>query len=554
MELYGKSEKEMDIGFKRCGLVGLFALSVAWAWANRFVQDDAFISFRYARNLAQGNGLVWNIGERVEGYTNFLWTLCLAPSFLFGWEPVFYSYVLSLTAYVCTLVVSYGLATTLWKTWKAGVLCVFLLATNFSFSSYATGGLETQFGIAWVMTAIGALEYWRRDQQRIALCIGAGLASAFAVMTRMDAILILVPFWSVTVWRVWRTGLRRGWYMFGLAASMAAGPVFCWILWRHAYYGAWLPNTFLIKSTGVSWIRGAYYVALFYGVYGFWLAIPACWRCGRWLDKTPFVAGAAVAWVLWQLYVVCIGGDFMEFRMMMPGLPLSCLFIAGLGRSDIVNKNARRLLLAGLFFCSCLQGVCRFSYPGIQSIDELKTCYQEWKEVASVINRQLGPDTQSVKIAVTAAGIIPYYTACQTIDLLGLNDLEIAHSGEAIQAANRWLGNRPGHARIAKMKTVVERGVHLLFNKPWIVDGHETDVFKGTACELCRTWSLGHGNEQNVHPIRVRFSCEPSLPVPRVVAWPVDGSRYLMSIYVTPCPAVDEAIKRSGALVIGERK
>jgi hypothetical protein len=42
-----------------------------------FVSDDAYISFRYARNLAEHGQLVFNLGERVEGYTNFLWTVLL---------------------------------------------------------------------------------------------------------------------------------------------------------------------------------------------------------------------------------------------------------------------------------------------------------------------------------------------------------------------------------------------------------------------------------------------------------------------------------------------
>ena len=42
------------------------------------VVDDALISFRYAVNLVEGRGLVFNPGERVEGYTNFLWTIVLA--------------------------------------------------------------------------------------------------------------------------------------------------------------------------------------------------------------------------------------------------------------------------------------------------------------------------------------------------------------------------------------------------------------------------------------------------------------------------------------------
>ncbi|MGB7063098.1 MAG: hypothetical protein WBF13_12190, partial [Candidatus Zixiibacteriota bacterium] len=44
----------------------------------RFVCDDAFISFRYAKNFVEGHGLVYNIGEKVEGYSNFLWTLLLS--------------------------------------------------------------------------------------------------------------------------------------------------------------------------------------------------------------------------------------------------------------------------------------------------------------------------------------------------------------------------------------------------------------------------------------------------------------------------------------------
>src|SRR5262245_42468042 len=63
-------------------LVGLvapaFALLVNMWRVRTFTVDDAYISFRYARNLAHGLGLVYNEGERIEGYTNFLWTVLLA--------------------------------------------------------------------------------------------------------------------------------------------------------------------------------------------------------------------------------------------------------------------------------------------------------------------------------------------------------------------------------------------------------------------------------------------------------------------------------------------
>src|SRR3989442_1472314 len=53
----------------------LFAYNVRLGY---FLGDDSFISFRYARHLAAGRGLVWNPGERVEGYTNFLWVILMA--------------------------------------------------------------------------------------------------------------------------------------------------------------------------------------------------------------------------------------------------------------------------------------------------------------------------------------------------------------------------------------------------------------------------------------------------------------------------------------------
>ena len=63
---------------QRAALPAMIAALTWLAWLNRFIQDDAFISFRYSHNLVRGLGLVWNPGDRVEGYTSFLWTLIMA--------------------------------------------------------------------------------------------------------------------------------------------------------------------------------------------------------------------------------------------------------------------------------------------------------------------------------------------------------------------------------------------------------------------------------------------------------------------------------------------
>jgi len=61
-----------------------------------FVQDDAFITFRYADNFAGGDGLVFNQGERIEGYTNFLWLMIIICGRLIGLSPLIFTKILGL--------------------------------------------------------------------------------------------------------------------------------------------------------------------------------------------------------------------------------------------------------------------------------------------------------------------------------------------------------------------------------------------------------------------------------------------------------------------------
>src|SRR5438477_12672763 len=56
----------------------IYCLFLSWSFWFQNV-DDAYISFRYGKNLMNGYGLVYNKGEYVEGYTNFLWTIIMAP-------------------------------------------------------------------------------------------------------------------------------------------------------------------------------------------------------------------------------------------------------------------------------------------------------------------------------------------------------------------------------------------------------------------------------------------------------------------------------------------
>src|SRR5436190_7638355 len=86
-----------------CAVAGAILIAHSLVW--NFVTDDAFISFVYSRNLARHGQLVFNLGERVEGYTNFLWTVLLAGLLKVGLPPEILSRVPGTAAACATLFV-----------------------------------------------------------------------------------------------------------------------------------------------------------------------------------------------------------------------------------------------------------------------------------------------------------------------------------------------------------------------------------------------------------------------------------------------------------------
>ena len=75
----------------------------------RFVIDDAFISFRYAQNLNDGHGLVFNPGERVEGYSNLLWVLLTAFGMKLGLTRLLWARILGTGAMAGVLALAPGI-------------------------------------------------------------------------------------------------------------------------------------------------------------------------------------------------------------------------------------------------------------------------------------------------------------------------------------------------------------------------------------------------------------------------------------------------------------
>ena len=204
--------------------------------------DDAFITFRYARNLASGNGLVFNLGERVEGVTSLSWTLLLAAveTLRLPVEPA--AFALGVAFALLALRESYLLGRGLGASAGACLAAVALVAVHGRFWLVAGNGLEGGlFAFLAVLVARKTIE--EADARLIGVLLG------LLFMTRPESLLVLLVVLGYQVLAKGaadeRAGVVRRASLIAVAAAVVLGAV---TIWRLAYYGAPLPNSVAAKS------------------------------------------------------------------------------------------------------------------------------------------------------------------------------------------------------------------------------------------------------------------------------------------------------------------
>jgi len=305
--------------------LGLLAWQISASW---FLCDDAFITFRYARHLVAGHGAVFNRGEAVEGYTNFLWLLEIAGMWRLGVRPEVAAHLLSLGCTAGTLVLVVAMAARTDRphrrciTWLA--FCI--VASNASFAVWSTGGLETRQFTFLVVLAAFLLGPIGAGQARLGL---ASLVLAAAEFTRPEGLLLFVVAvcWRLLQDRVAGRASRRRLLVLAVPfVVLVAGHY----LWRHHYYGEWLPNTYYAKHVRAWYESGFHYLAAAGIELGAWLWLPLAGAATVW----RLLAGRldhALAFALivpHALYLSHIGGDHFEYRPLDFYLPLLAPAIA----------------------------------------------------------------------------------------------------------------------------------------------------------------------------------------------------------------------------------
>ncbi|MGB2803330.1 MAG: hypothetical protein WBD64_00350 [Candidatus Zixiibacteriota bacterium] len=450
----------------------------------RFVCDDAFISFRYAKNFVEGHGLVYNIGEKVEGYSNFLWTMLLSLFMKMELDPVVVSQILGVLFSLATVFLLLRLNRRLYPEENLfNYLAPLFLACCGAYAAWSTGGLETSFFTFLVLLGSFFFISGLAESKHLAY---SGFSFALVCMTRLDGFILAGVSFAFLLYllvikkRVEAKSLTLWTFSFLI-------PFLLYFSWRWSYYGKLLPNTFYIKVAGASYYhQGFIYLLGFVERFWIWFMVIPLLFLGKGMKlntNLKLVVFYFTSMILvFSGYVVYVGGDFMDmFRFFVPVLPLFFFLIQegfrGMyrypqpfsNRKQRMSLIATEILLVGLALFVLVSPSKEtnevWHRKDIDSIGMLRETALLWSKVGLMFREKA---KQGETLSTSAAGAIPYYSELYTIDELGLtlasqNDLKVRKT------------HRPGHS-----KRVTD--VFLLSKRPTYFVGHPKlyDEFKQT--------------------------------------------------------------------------
>jgi len=382
---------------------------------------DAFISFRYAQNLASGEGLVFNQGERVEGVSNLLWVLLMSLSEAVRLDTVTWAKVIGVASGILALLLTaeigrkhmnlpHGLV----------ILGLLYVATSAGVVYYSISGLETTL----YMLQIVLLSYLLLEG-KMAL---AGLVCGTLVLARPEGVLFLIPLAATLLVR--RSGLRATLRTLLTPAAFVASLT----AWRWWYYGSLLPHTHYSKiDTSLPFAQflllhtKALVLYTFEGFRGseaiLALAVLGAIHLGR---KRLLPLAASILAVM--AFVWYSAGDWMGFsRFYVPVIPLIALFWVGAAdfmRRSMTQSATKLAGLVGLLLVPLLFSVVNTA-TSIRDLERNRTlnpamhCRTHIDVARYLAKVSLPADV----VAVNEPGAIGYYSGLRVVDMSGKTDV-----------------------------------------------------------------------------------------------------------------------------------
>ncbi len=442
--------------------------------------DDAFIFYRYVDNLLRGYGLTWNRGgERVEGYTSFLYVVLLIVPRWLAAPPALAANVINGVLFALTSLGSTSLLRTVVGRWTPTVLLgPFLVASSAVLGVASRNGMESMLFAFLVVASLDA--HFRATTPRAALF--SGVLFGLATLARPEGALLYAV--AAAHGALVRRGngqplLDR---LEGQRLVALAAVVLPHLAFRHAYYGEWFPNTYYAKlGHGALWMFKT-------GLWGLHACLKA--RMGAVIalalplhllaPRSPRADLIAALFLIWIAWLVRMGLDDWFYWYVVPVHLLSLLVAARAlgemirrpaeGASTIVAVVAALLAVATpgaldpppatdavgmalyglraaftlLVVALAAARVMRRRRPTARATASLAwgaftavlgyhalycvvlrgAQVASFSAVAAKLKEIAAPDET---IATGACGEIPYVTDLVTYDTLGLNDKHIAH-------------------------------------------------------------------------------------------------------------------------------
>lgn len=457
--------------------------TVRLAW----VCDDAFISFRYARNLAAGLGLVYNAGERVEGYTNFLWTLFATVSHLLAIDPVLAAQILGVLSFIGLLVILAGTSRLLDRGsgWTLTTIPVAALAVvvHRDHQIWATSGLET----TWIALLVAVSFYLLLKLSTRRQAVALGVVLTLLALSRPDGLVFAA---SAVVCMALAGRKTRKQIVFMLLPP-AAVYIPYWLA-RYAYYGYLFPNTYYAKSADVAWYSQgldylwlyckSYYVLLLAPALVMVVAVRASISPGHRSPATGLARRTVLFGIIYCIpyvfFLVRAGGDFMFARLLIPVTPILFLIIEASVVDLMPSPRWREVVVVGLAILVVLRWDPWADRPDREMINGIACERNYYPEAFIEKYRNAGLEIEKmaggldVRIGYYGSfAILAYYSnvACAIESAAGLTDSHVAH----LPLIHRM---RPGHEKRAPVSYLRSRGVQFLFMHDYDWDSHPRNI------------------------------------------------------------------------------
>ncbi len=447
------------IGITICIIIGL-----GRAWQMMWIGDDAFISMRYSEMFARGEGLVFNQGEWVEGYTNFLWTLLLGllgsiglplPQSAIIGDLLSFAGVTWMTHKICTHV-------------NLSILPAVVMSASYPCVVFATSGLETMPAAYLMLCGVYLLLIDRP--------LLSGLGFIASALMRPDHLL----FWGCGGLSLLLTHLyqhsgplrkRLRWEIYTRYSTPLIAIYLPYFFWRMNAYGHVFPNTYYAKSGNLTyWSQGALYLSSFLIGSGIWwilltllvTMIARLWKRGnthsfhthveeRAQGQVTLIIFSVLSILIFTTYVVKVGGDFMLYRFFIVLIPLFWFLICSLPNS---RWSRLSLVIAVGLAISPIQLVKPFrkmwglaaeeSFYRVKSFTPLKL--RSKYAIAGQVLNLLNQETKStLRVAVDCVGMIGFYGDVRVFDLFGLTSPRVAHKPLKKRG-------RPGHEKFGTLR------------------------------------------------------------------------------------------------------